>query len=81
MLATRLAKVEAWKRQGVSLASIDCGTDPVSDNGLGKLFFNIYFGERREVRAPAGAADCYCLTPWGMPNLPRYSDHPIGLRP
>jgi DNA invertase Pin-like site-specific DNA recombinase len=36
-----LATVEAWHKQGVSLILVDCSTEPVSDNGVGKLFFSI----------------------------------------
>jgi DNA invertase Pin-like site-specific DNA recombinase len=36
-----LATVEAWHKRGVSLILVDCSTEPVSDNGVGKLFFSI----------------------------------------
>jgi putative DNA-invertase from lambdoid prophage Rac len=36
-----LATMEAWHKQGVSLILVDCSTEPVSDNGVGKLFFSI----------------------------------------
>jgi DNA invertase Pin-like site-specific DNA recombinase len=36
-----LTTVEVWKRLGIDLILVDCGTDPVSANGNSKLFFSI----------------------------------------
>lgn len=39
-----LTTVEAWKAQGIDLILVDCGSDPVSQNGVSKLFFSILAG-------------------------------------
>ena len=39
--ADALNKVEAWKRLGIKLIVTDMGPDPVTDNGVAKLFFGM----------------------------------------
>jgi DNA invertase Pin-like site-specific DNA recombinase len=34
-------KAAAWKRQGIGLIVADMGADPVTDNGVAKLFFGV----------------------------------------
>ncbi|MEX3555204.1 MAG: recombinase family protein [Burkholderia gladioli] len=49
-----LTKVKAWKDRGVRLILADLGTDPVTENGVSKLFFTILAGfaewERDRIR-------------------------------
>ena len=42
--ADALQKAEAWKKQGIKLIVADLGVDPVTDNGVSKLFFTILAG-------------------------------------
>lgn len=39
--AEALTKAEAWKRQHIKLIIADMGPDPVTDNGVAKLFFGM----------------------------------------
>jgi DNA invertase Pin-like site-specific DNA recombinase len=39
--ADALAKADAWKRAGIKLIVADMGADPVTDNGVAKLFFGM----------------------------------------
>lgn len=39
--ADALTKAEGWKRSGVELIVADMGADPVTDNGVAKLFFGM----------------------------------------
>jgi len=39
--ADALAKADAWKRAGTRLIVADMGPDPVTDNGVAKLFFGM----------------------------------------
>jgi DNA invertase Pin-like site-specific DNA recombinase len=39
--ADALTKAEAWKKQGVKLIVADMGVDPVTDNGVSKMFFGM----------------------------------------
>ena len=39
--ADALAKADAWKRSAVKLIVADMGPDPVTDNGVAKLFFGM----------------------------------------
>lgn len=39
--ADALTRADAWKRRGVRLIVADMGADPVTDNGVAKMFFGI----------------------------------------
>jgi DNA invertase Pin-like site-specific DNA recombinase len=39
--ADALAKADSWKRTGIRLIVSDMGADPVTDNGVAKLFFGM----------------------------------------
>lgn len=39
--ADALTRADAWKRQGVRLIVADMGADPVTDNGVSKMFFGM----------------------------------------
>jgi DNA invertase Pin-like site-specific DNA recombinase len=39
--ADALAKADSWKRAGIRLIVADMGIDPVTDNGVAKLFFGM----------------------------------------
>src|SRR5438270_7383175 len=39
--ADALSKADAWRRQGVSLIVADMGADPVTGNGVAKMFFGM----------------------------------------
>lgn len=52
--ADALTTAKSWHKRGVDLVLIDCGTDPVSANGVSKLFFSILASvaefERQRIR-------------------------------
>lgn len=39
--ADALSRAEAWRRQGIGLIVADMGGDPVTDNGVAKMFFGM----------------------------------------
>jgi DNA invertase Pin-like site-specific DNA recombinase len=39
--ADALSKAEAWRRQGIKLIVADMGSEPVTDNGVAKMFFGM----------------------------------------
>ena len=39
--ADALTKADSWKRLGIRLIVADMGADPVTDNGVAKLFFTV----------------------------------------